>query len=148
MSNIFGSVHSKQVERFDLKLAEKDRFTKMMQEKHSLSLSGSMHLYRLPEQEVRRSIEANTPLIQEVQRRMITFDFPHLVLLTDITGMVLHICGTENVIREAQGYRLSRGTSFSIEHAGLNAVSAAMELNRPVIIKGEEHTLDILKGWS
>ncbi|GAA0137283.1 hypothetical protein YSY43_41240 [Paenibacillus sp. YSY-4.3] len=110
--------------------------------------SGLKCLHKLTEQEIKRSVKMNGQLIHAVKQRMLPLEFSYLLLLTDPHGMVLYSSGTEEVIEKVREYELCTGTSFALEHAGLNAISASKELRRPVILKGEDHSLEILKGWS
>lgn len=148
MSSIFFPIRAEKTRKFELMPHEKSSLMNQLHKYHFRFHSNSTRLHKLTEQEIKRSVKMNGQLIHAVKQRMLPLEFSHLLLLTDPHGMVLYSSGTEEVMEKVREYELSTGTSFALEHAGLNAISASQELKRPVIVKGEDHSLEILKGWS
>lgn len=148
MYSIFLPIRAKKMRKFELMPHEKSSLLNLLHKNHFRFHSDSMRLHKLSEHEIKRSVAMNGQLIHAVKQRMLPLEFSHLLLLTDPHGMVLYSSGTEEVMEKAWEYELSIGTSFALEHAGLNAISSSQELKRPVIVKGEDHSLEILKGWS
>ncbi|MCF2945744.1 LuxR C-terminal-related transcriptional regulator [Paenibacillus tarimensis] len=133
---------------FELTPDEQSDLTKLLHKQYPRLSADSRYLHKLREQEVKRSLETNDYLVLSVQQRMLTLQFPHLFLITDSSGMVLYVNGSEQVVKKAGGFQICTGSSFALEHAGLNAVSASIELHRPSIVCGEEHSLKILNEWN
>jgi transcriptional regulator of acetoin/glycerol metabolism len=73
---------------------------------------------------------------------------PHLFIFTDTSGIVLEMKGTEQVMMRLQDCNIGKGTSFAMEHAGVNGISLAMEMQKPAIVKGQEHYLELFSQWS
>ncbi len=67
-----------------------------------------------------------------------------LFILTDSSAIAIYISGNKSVIEDKS---LRIGSSFDINHAGINAISLAKQLNAFAYIKGKEHTLQCLTDW-
>ncbi|WNR42386.1 LuxR C-terminal-related transcriptional regulator [Paenibacillus roseipurpureus] len=77
-----------------------------------------------------------------------TFYFPYLLIVTDSHGVILSINGDEKSVNQAANLNnIGIGSSLSLSSAGTNAVSAAIDLQRPVWISGEDHYLDTMHNW-
>lgn len=72
----------------------------------------------------------------------------HLFILTDETGRALDFIGESGVIGLLGECNVGAGTSFAIQHAGINAISVALELETPVIIQGDQHHLKLFSTWT
>lgn len=76
------------------------------------------------------------------------FYFPCILMVTDTNGVIIYITGDEVSISNAeQMNNIGVGTSLSFSSAGTNAVSAAIELQRAVVICGEQHYLTTMRDW-
>lgn len=73
---------------------------------------------------------------------------PYVFTVTDVNGMVLDQFGTRFSMQKMHDSAIGIGSSFAMEHAGINAVSAAMQLEETVFIRGGEHTIGALQEWS
>jgi transcriptional regulator of acetoin/glycerol metabolism len=70
-------------------------------------------------------------------------------ILTNINGVVLAVHGREEMINKLDiEQNLGIGTSFIMEHAGVNAISVAKELKEDVFVRGSEHNLKMFSEWS
>lgn len=108
--------------------------------------------FRLQGQMFERLLDKNRPVLEIVKKQELLspqrFYFPHLIAVTDGNGIILHISGDERSVENAERMlQIGAGASLSIGSAGTNAVSAAIELQRSVCVKGEEHYLEALKDW-
>lgn len=72
----------------------------------------------------------------------------HLFVLTDPAGVILGLYSDEATIRQLELVNFTAGASLAIEHAGINGVSAAMQLNDAVVVQGHEHDLQLLSQWT
>lgn len=80
--------------------------------------------------------------------RMNSFYFPNLLMVTDSNGVILYMNGDEqSILNAARMNNIGIGSALSLTSAGTNAVSAAIELQRPVWINGEDHYLDTMQDW-
>lgn len=76
------------------------------------------------------------------------FYFPYLLMVTDTNGVIIYITGDEASVTNAeQMNNIGVGSSLSFSSAGTNAVSAAIELQRAVVICGEQHFLKTMRDW-
>lgn len=71
-----------------------------------------------------------------------------LFLLTDSRGVVLDMICDHETTSLLESSNVGIGTSFAMEHTGLNAVSVCMQTNRPVIVRAAEHHLKMFGGWT
>jgi transcriptional regulator of acetoin/glycerol metabolism len=76
------------------------------------------------------------------------FSKPHLFICTDTSGTALEMTGTESVILKLKECNIGLGTSFSLEHLGINGISLAMEVQNSALVKGNEHHLELFEEWS
>lgn len=73
---------------------------------------------------------------------------PHMFILTDQDGVVLDLVGSKEIVSGMENYNIGIGTSFSMQHTGINAISVAMELESTTIIQAQEHHLNLFSDWS
>lgn len=76
------------------------------------------------------------------------FYFPYILMVTDANGVIMYIAGDEASVSNAERMNnIGVGSSMSFSSAGTNAISAAIELQRPVVICAEQHYLETLRDW-
>ncbi|WP_161806045.1 MULTISPECIES: LuxR C-terminal-related transcriptional regulator [Bacillales] len=69
-------------------------------------------------------------------------------LFTDEDGVVLHITTSARLKKLLNNMNIKRGTLLTMECAGMNAISVAMEVQDHVLICGREHTLNLFSQWT
>jgi transcriptional regulator of acetoin/glycerol metabolism len=76
------------------------------------------------------------------------FYFPYLLMVTDANGVIIYITGDDVSVSNAERMNnIGVGSSMSFSSAGTNAISAAIELQRAVVICGEQHFLETMRDW-
>ncbi|MFD3261652.1 LuxR C-terminal-related transcriptional regulator [Paenibacillus lentus] len=135
----------------------KDINQKMIQQWNcSFSLSGH-HAYMdqlkcVPLDELNQRLEIHKEMMSVVEEEFEALSRflirPFIFLLTDAEGVTLSLNGPENVIAMLNDQSVRAGSLFDMKHAGINAVSVAMETNSMAVIRGEEHHLKLFAGWS
>ncbi|MDB5054509.1 MAG: luxR [Bacilli bacterium] len=107
---------------------------------------------RLSENEVQIRKKACASLLNiltsEWNKLLLRMAKSHLFIFTDTSGIVLEMSGTESVMFKLQDCNIGQGTSFQLEHIGINGISLAMEMQRPALVKGQEHHLDLFCEWT
>lgn len=108
--------------------------------------------FRVEGKMMERLLAKNQALMDIIQKlaylKTNTFYFPNLLMVTDNHGVILTISGDERSMRQAENLNnIGIGSSLSLSSAGTNAVSAAIELQRPVYIAAEDHYLDTMQNW-
>lgn len=76
------------------------------------------------------------------------FSKPYLFIFTDTSGVVHEMKGTEGVVNKLEEYNIGEGTCFSLAYAGINGISLAMEVQKPSLVIGKEHYLELFSKWS
>ena len=74
-------------------------------------------------------------------------DCGHLVVLSDGEGRVLWQYGQSGVRRRADDLGFVRGADWTEGGVGTNAIGTALELGRPVTIRGQEHFVASQASW-
>lgn len=77
-----------------------------------------------------------------------SFDFPHLLVLTDAEGVVVQRWGDERSIRMAAREGVYAGECLALDVRGVNAFSVAMTLGRAVCLDPAESEVETLKEWN
>lgn len=108
--------------------------------------------FRVQGKMLERLIAKNQVLMDVIQKqshlRSNTFYFPNLLMVTDSNGVILYMSGDEQSILNATNLNnIGIGSALSLSSAGTNAVSAAIDLQRPVWISGEDHYLSTMQDW-
>lgn len=85
---------------------------------------------------------------QELTSIQLCFYKPHVFILTDCNGIVIDLIGSDFIIEFLSSINMGVGTSFSIEHTGINAISLVMELKQMVVVQGPEHSLPLFFDWN
>lgn len=73
---------------------------------------------------------------------------PFVFILTDKTGDVLFLEAPKIILEKLESLNIGVGTCFSMNCAGINAISVAMEVKRVTAVIGEEHSLRLFFNWS
>lgn len=73
---------------------------------------------------------------------------PYLFSLADAQGYCIDQVGPLELIGHLNGQGIGLGTSYRMDHAGINAISVAMELGTTAVVRGREHSLDAFSKWS
>jgi transcriptional regulator of acetoin/glycerol metabolism len=108
--------------------------------------------FRVQGKMMERLIAKNQALMDVIQKQGLlknnAFYFPNLLMVTDGNGVIVHMSGDEHsIMNAARINNIGIGSALSLTSAGTNAVSAAIELQRPVWIHGEDHYLDTMQDW-
>lgn len=70
-------------------------------------------------------------------------------IYTTVEGIVLSVTGPKELVTPLnQQYNLGAGSLFTIENAGLNAISISIELKDWVFLSGTEHDFKLFKAWN
>lgn len=69
-------------------------------------------------------------------------------IYTDPLGRVKSIFGTDEIKNNFHSINIRPGTSFQFAHAGLNAISMAMDLQKMVVVRGSEHDMELFEPWT
>ncbi|WP_281884984.1 LuxR C-terminal-related transcriptional regulator [Paenibacillus sp. YYML68] len=112
----------------------------------------NQHSFKLKKRVVLNSMDEIQKLIDivkdELKNVAKNISIPHVFFLTNHHGVVYDLSAPSHVIQSLESYNIGVGTSFSLEAAGINAVSVAMKLKDKSIVQGIEHSMDIFKSWS
>jgi len=73
---------------------------------------------------------------------------PILLLMTTANGRVIYYGGTPSAVSKIEEDGLHIGSSFSIEHAGINAISLCHHVKQTVVVQGAEHSLSEFSNWN
>lgn len=72
-----------------------------------------------------------------------------IFIFTNTQGIVLSISGPEELIHSLnQMHNLGVGSIFTVQNAGLNAISMSIELKDWFFLSGNEHDLKLFKEWN
>ncbi|MDF2814374.1 MAG: LuxR family transcriptional regulator [Paenibacillus sp.] len=108
--------------------------------------------FRVQGKMMERLIIKNQTIMDVIQKQGLlkvnAFYFPNLLMVTDSNGVILHMSGDEkSTLNAASMNNIGIGSALSLTSAGTNAVSAAIELQRPVWINGKDHYLNTMQDW-
>ncbi|GFN31578.1 hypothetical protein PCURB6_18380 [Paenibacillus curdlanolyticus] len=84
----------------------------------------------------------------ETQSLESAFSHPYLFIWTDVHGMLLATACPPSMIEITQKSGVVPGLRMEKKVLGLNAVSLAMETGRAVVVRGEEHTINLFALWN
>jgi len=72
-----------------------------------------------------------------------------LFIITSVDGIVLAVTGKKEMVTSLdQNYNLGKGSVFTIENTGLNAITLSIELKDWVYLSGAEHDFQLFKKWN
>lgn len=107
---------------------------------------------RISESELKKNKESMGALLSVVNsewdKLFMQFSKPHLFIFTDTSGIVLEMKGSDGIVHKLEKNNIGEGTSFSLEQAGVNGISLAMEVQKPSLVRGKEHYLELFYEWS
>ncbi|CAN5878543.1 sigma-54-dependent Fis family transcriptional regulator [soil metagenome] len=66
----------------------------------------------------------------------------HVVILTDVNGLIIHSLGDADFIEKADRVALSPGVAWSEESKGTNAIGTAIAEKVPTVIHADQHYLE------
>jgi DNA-binding CsgD family transcriptional regulator len=99
-----------------------------------------------------RLLSKHSELIEAYNSHLDIMDglyIPHLMYLTDINGVILHMCGPEETMLAANRMmNIGSGSSMSLSSSGITGVSAAIALGRSAFVNGKEHYLELFRDWN
>ncbi|WP_110931299.1 helix-turn-helix domain-containing protein [Paenibacillus bouchesdurhonensis] len=129
---------------------------KIQQWNGSFTLSGHHsfmdQLKFIPADEMNCRLDSHQDLISVVEEELKALHRflvrPFIFILTDVEGVTLSLNGPETVIAMLKEHNVKVGSLFDMKHAGINAVSVAMETDTIAVVRGEEHHLRLFAGWS
>ncbi|UJF34224.1 hypothetical protein [Paenibacillus hexagrammi] len=104
------------------------------------------------ESRLKEWLQTQSPFISIVQEELSQLTgriaTPHFFIMADREGIVIHVEGRPKILRDIRHYGVQEGTSFSLEHAGINGISASMQTHSLFVVQGFEHTLQMFRDWS
>jgi transcriptional regulator of acetoin/glycerol metabolism len=116
-----------------------------------LNPESSMMLFRLTQKEAEKNTVDHASLLSivriEGQTISSSLTKSHMFLLTDRNGIVIGMKTTNALTQVLENINLGIGTSFSMKHASVNAISVAMHLEHTTVVTGEEHYLQFFYDW-
>lgn len=72
-----------------------------------------------------------------------------LFIFTTLEGIVLSILGPEELVQPLdETHNLGKGSIFTVQNAGLNAISLSIEMQEWVYLSGAEHDFKLFKDWN
>jgi len=75
-------------------------------------------------------------------------DEDQLIILCNPEGYAVYLMSSPKTLELCFNMNICLGTCFREEICGTNAISLAMHLNKPVLIKGEQHYCQLFTDWS
>lgn len=73
---------------------------------------------------------------------------PIIFVLTDRHGTILKVVGKNEMIERLRKVNFQEGTSLALEDAGINGISVAMQMKKTVVVRGDEHDLNLLSHFT
>ena len=97
--------------------------------------------------------EANLPLIKTalpvMQSIFDVVDHTHyLIVLTDSVGYLLETMGDTDIYAKSEDLRFEKGALWSSYEVGTNAISVALEFDKPAQMAGAEHYCSTHHDWT
>jgi hypothetical protein len=87
------------------------------------------------------------PLLYDVLGRTAQ-DCDCIMAVGDAEGQLLWVCGSTDVLREAESFNFVEGAMWDEVHAGTNAPGVALHLDEAVQIHSAEHFNRLVQPWS
>ncbi|SDX81430.1 GAF domain-containing protein [Amycolatopsis xylanica] len=75
-------------------------------------------------------------------------DAEHMMIITDVDGLILWREGANAVLHRAEGVQLTEGTRWSEEAIGTNAMGTSLATGEPVQIYSAEHLVRAYHAWT
>lgn len=73
---------------------------------------------------------------------------PIIFVLTDQHGTIINVYGKNKMIERLRKVNFQEGTSLALEDAGINGISVAMQMKKTVVVRGDEHDLNLLSHFT
>lgn len=87
------------------------------------------------------------PLVEDVLGQAVR-DCDAVLALGDADGHLLWVSGASVALRRAERIGFVAGGNWNERVAGTNAPGTALRLDTPVVVRGREHYVDAVRGWS
>lgn len=117
-----------------------------------LKLSAPRLIVRESVSRMRPSVEQRGLLIRLIREQVEVMagltNQIHVFMVTDPQGRVVDVVCDEETLQLLHQQNVGIGSSFAMEHSGINAFSVSMSLHCPVVIEGPEHHLQMFAGWT
>ncbi len=92
-------------------------------------------------------LDPHLPMLRRTLRGMADTT-SHLMVVADAGGHVLWNEGPRAVRRRADGIGLTAGFCWSEDAIGTNGIGTCLSLGAPVYVRGADHLVRVLHGWS
>jgi transcriptional regulator of acetoin/glycerol metabolism len=108
-------------------------------------------LFRPEEEQVWQERRSRNELLIQVVRHEIgrwggLIPVPHLFLLADEEGVAIHLDCPEEMGNPLRESGLREGVHFSLGHLGINGISMAIERQTVVVVRGQEHDVELFQA--
>ncbi|MDO0822447.1 sigma-54-dependent Fis family transcriptional regulator [Desulfosporosinus nitroreducens] len=109
---------------------------------------------RLDQKELQQLILSNSQLVEVAKPFMHTVyqsvqGSGFMVVITDKEGRILHTCGDSGILdKAASTIRFIKGTNWSEQAVGTNAIGTALAMNKAIQISGSEHFCQSHHYWT
>lgn len=109
---------------------------------------------RLDQNELQQLIMSNSQLVEVAKPFMHTVyqsvqGSGFMVVVTDKEGRILHTCGDSEILdKAASTIRFIKGTDWSEQAVGTNAIGTALVMNKAIQISGSEHFCQSHHYWT
>jgi len=109
---------------------------------------------RLDQKELQQLILSNSQLVEVAKPFMHTVyqsvqGSGFMVVITDKEGRILHTCGDSGILdKAASTIRFIKGTAWSEQAVGTNAIGTALAINKAIQISGSEHFCQSHHYWT
>lgn len=87
------------------------------------------------------------PLLEDVLGQAVR-DCDAVLALGDADGHLLWVTGSTTALRQAERIGFVAGGNWDERIAGTNAPGTALRLDRPLVVRGDEHYVEAVRGWS
>lgn len=98
------------------------------------------------------ALEASRPYLalfrKETQALEQSFSYPYLFIWTDTQGMLLDTACPQSMEETRQMSGVVPGLLMEKRILGLNGISLAAETDRTVVVRGDEHTVNLFAKWN
>ncbi|OAB40666.1 hypothetical protein PMSD_01855 [Paenibacillus macquariensis subsp. defensor] len=96
-------------------------------------------------EEYQKVIDIVHSVLEAAERALYNFS---IFVFSDIDGAILYISKSEVALAQLHTANIGVGSYLNMKCAGVNAVSVAMKLQDKVLLKGEEHQIEVFKRWT
>ncbi|WP_053373631.1 helix-turn-helix transcriptional regulator [Paenibacillus sp. FJAT-27812] len=143
-----------QLQNIFLTLADVDQ--EQMNIYHQLSsFSGTVKEELVPDlslADLRAKRQSNSQLLHvakdELNVLRSTLSIPYFIIIADQDGDAIEMLCSSGMLHFLQGKGIMPGLSFSMAKKGINAISLSIELEKPTVVRGKEHHIQLLREWN